>query len=116
MSGSFSRCDGQLASGDENHNVGVVSVRRVNRHEARHAVDVAADAGVDAVEGYVLCVGVHGQSSALDVQWPLIKFGTVKDPLGYQATPEAPVLIDVTAKFTAASPLYQLPDAPLFGE
>lgn len=53
------RRDGQLASGDERHDVGVVGVRVINRHEARHAVDVATDAGVDAVEGCVLGVGVH---------------------------------------------------------
>ena len=38
----------------------VIRVGGVQRHEAGHAVDVAADAGVDAVEGDVLGVGVHG--------------------------------------------------------
>ena len=72
MSGSFSRCDGQLASFNELYDVGVVSVRRVKRHEARHAVDVAADACVDAVEGCVLCVAIHDQSSADAVQLPTV--------------------------------------------
>ena len=62
MSGSFSWCDGQLASGDEGHYVGVVGVCRIKRHEARHAVDVATDAsrrlaGQRVV--VILSVGVH---------------------------------------------------------
>ena len=66
MSGSFSRCDGQLTFSDKLHDVGVIGVGGVNWHEARHAVDVAADAGVGAAKPiYILSVGVHGQSSAL---------------------------------------------------
>ena len=55
----FSRRDGELAFRDKLHDIGVVGVGGVKRHETRHAVDVAADAGVDAIEGYVLGVGVH---------------------------------------------------------
>ena len=61
--------DGQLTFSDKLHDVGVVSVGGINRHEACHAVDVAADHGwitVKAVD--VLCVGVHDQSSADAVQ------------------------------------------------
>ena len=49
----------------ESHDVFIVGVVRCERHETRHAVDVAADAGVNAIEGYVLCVCVHDYSSAL---------------------------------------------------
>ena len=59
-----SRCDGKLAFSYKLHDVGIVGVGRIKRHEAGHAVDVAADADIRAVEGYVLCVGVHDQSSA----------------------------------------------------
>ena len=44
----------------EGHNVGVVGVGGVNRHEAAYAVDVAAYAGRGAVEGHILSVCVHG--------------------------------------------------------
>ena len=53
------RCDGQLASGDKRHDVGVVSVGGINWHEARHAVDVAADAIIFTVIRKVLRVRVH---------------------------------------------------------
>ena len=64
--------DGQLASGDEPHDVGVVGIRWVNRHEAGHAVDVAADADVDPADGDILSVAVHGQSSADAIASPLL--------------------------------------------
>ena len=63
-------CDGQLALIDKLHNVGVVGVCWVDRHEARHAVDVAADADRRSKRAiYILSVTVHGQSSALATIW-----------------------------------------------
>jgi len=60
-----SRCDGQLAFSYKLHDVGVVGVGWIKRHEAGHAVDVAADARHRAVEAvYILSIVIHDQSSA----------------------------------------------------
>ena len=64
-----SRRDGQLTFSGKLYNVGVINVRRINRHEAGHAVDVAADAsGAQLVIVKILSIGVHDQSSALIAQ------------------------------------------------
>ena len=52
--------DCQFPGSNQGHDVLVIRVGWVQRHEAGHAVDVNADAGVNAIKGNVLSVGVHG--------------------------------------------------------
>ena len=62
---TFSGCDGQFASSDKRHDVGVVGVCRIKRNEVCYAVDVTANAADNAAKiSYILRVGVHGHSSA----------------------------------------------------
>ncbi len=52
--------DCQFPGSNQGHDVLVIRVGWVQRHETGHAVDVNADVVVDAVKGDVLGVCVHG--------------------------------------------------------
>ena len=65
MLNSFSRRDGQLASFNEGHDVGVVGVGWIKRDSRLNTVNFNGDADVVVVHvGVVFSIGVHVHNSA----------------------------------------------------
>ena len=72
----------------------------VKGDEASHAVDVNADAVVNAILRYVLCVCIHDHSSALADHAPYKGRAPAADQLPDNAAPQHVVLTD--CEFTTA--------------